>query len=407
MFAAAEMLEAAGHKVVPFSVRYERNRETAWSEHFAEPIAGEGEVYFRDHSRSLAALTRGFQRAFYAPDVYKCVTELVAAAKPDVALVQHYLRKLSPSLLVALKEAGVPIVVRLSDYAMVCPEAHMLRDGRVCRCCTTQGLLSSVRYRCVQGSFGVSAVVCASMWFAKWRKYFDLIDYFIAPSAILRDAMIQGGYEASRIVVLPTFVDAARFDPRAVRKRRIVYVGRLSPEKGVEVLLDAYQQLVRHESLSDVELLIAGEGERAYAGQLEAQARRISEQVRFVGSLDARGVQQLLSGALLSVAPSLWYENLPNAMLESLAAGTPVVASDLGSMADALRGTDAGYLFRPGDPDALAGRLAALLREPGTLKRMSRSARHLAETRYGPSAHLRGLLRVLSGAVESGDRTGS
>lgn len=398
MFAVSEMLERAGHKVVPFSVRYSRNRETPWSEYFAEPIAGDDEVYFGDHPRSLRAFTRGLQRAFYAPDVHAAVSTLVAAARPDVALVQHYLRKLSPSLLVALKEAGVPVVVRLSDFGMVCPEAHMLRDGRPCRSCVTHGLLSSVRYRCVQGSLGVSGVACASMWFAKWRKYFDLIDYFIAPSAILRKEMIEGGYDGSRIVVLPTFVDAARFDPYGVRRRRIVYVGRLSPEKGVHILLGAYERVLRHEGLSDVELLIAGEGERAYAGQLVAQAQRVSQHVKFVGTLDAEAVRRLLSGALLSVVPSLWYENLPNAMLESLAAGTPVAASNLGSMAEMLQGSDAGFLFRPGDPGELADGLASVLSQADTLKRMSRSARILAESRYSPQAHLSGLLRVLRGA---------
>jgi glycosyltransferase involved in cell wall biosynthesis len=113
-------------------------------------------------------------------------------------------------------------------------------------------------------------------------------------------------------------------------------------------------------------------------------------------------VRRLLSGAQLSVVPSLWYENLPNALLESLAAGTPVAASDLGSMAEVLRGTDAGFLFRPGDPGDLAKGLVSLLLRPDTLTRMSMSAVALAESRYSPERHLRGLLRVLETARETG-----
>lgn len=406
MFAAAEMLESAGHEVVPFSARYDRNRETPWSEYFVSPVAGDDEVYFREHARSLRNLTRGLQRAFYAPDVRASLSELIRVADPDVAVVQQYLRKLSPAVLVALREAEVPIVVRLSDFAMVCPAATLLRDGRTCQRCLTNGLAWSVRYRCVQDSFGVSAVACASMWFAKWRKYFDLIDYYLAPSAVMREQMIAGGYDASRIVVLPTFVDSARTHIDDARARRIVYVGRLSPEKGLDVLLDAFDRVVRQDGSRDIELLLAGGGEDSYVAGLVARARRISPQVKFVGVLDADAVRRLLCGALISVVPSLCYENLPNAMLESLAAGTPVAASDLGSMTDVLRGTDAGFLFRPGDPGDLAESLVALLREPDTLKRMSRSARHLAETRYSPDAHLRGLLRVLNAAVERGDRIG-
>lgn len=405
MFAVTEMLERAGHEVVPFSVRYSRNLETSWNEYFVEPIAGDDEVYFRDHSWSLRAVNRALQRAFYAPDVSRSLSKLVTVAKPDVALVQHYLRKLSPSILVGLKHAGVPIVVRLSDFGMVCPEAFMLRERQVCRRCITHGLLSSVRYRCVQGSLSVSAVTCASMWFAKWRRYFDLIDYFIAPSAVMREQMIEGGYDGARIVVLPTFVEAPQLDRGGTRGRRIVYVGRLSPEKGIEVLLDAYQRMLPREGLGDVELLVAGEGVAAYTAELVARGRQISPQVKFLGMLDAEAVGGLLSGALLSVVPSLWYENTPNAILESLAAGTPVAASDLGSMGDMLRGTDAGFLFRPGDSGDLADVLECALLQPDTLARMSRSARAVAASQYSPEAHLGGLLRVFERAINRPDRT--
>ena len=402
MFGVTAMLERAGHTVVPFSVRYAENRPTPWSEYFAEPISGDGAVYFKDHSRSLGALHRGLQRAFYAPDVHAAVRRIVDVAEPDVALVQHYLRKLSPAVLVALKDSGVPIVVRLSDFGMVCPANTLLRRGRVCRLCVTGSLVHGVRYRCVQGSLGVSAVACAALWFARWRRYFDLVDYFVTPTALLREQMIDGGYDGSRIIVLPTFVDASRFDADRVRERRIAYVGRLSPEKGIETLLDAYRQLVARQEFADIELVIAGAGDEAYAERLRAKSHAGASAVRFVGMLDDDEVQNLLNGSLLSVVPSLCYDNLPNSILESFAAGTPVIASDLGSLTEVLRGTDAGVLFRPGDSGALADALASTLRQSAILAHMSGSAISLAESRYSPEMHLDGLLRVLRGATSGG-----
>lgn len=403
MFGVSDMLQRTGHEVVPFSVRYRENLPSPWSKYFADPIAGEDAVYFRQHPRSLGALVRGLQRTFYAPDVFSDVSRLVAVAKPDVALVQHYLRKLSPSVLVALKDAGVPIVVRLSDFGMVCPAATLLREGSVCRLCVRGNMLASVRYRCVQGSLGVSAVACAALWFARWRRYFDCVDYFVAPSATLRAEMIDGGYDGSRIVVVPTFVDASQFDHGRARERRIVYVGRLSPEKGIDTLLDAFGRLAAREQFADLELVVAGSGDEAYAGQLRAKAAVITSRVRFVGMLDHAGVRDLLSSALLSVVPSLCYENLPNSLLESLAAATPVAASDLGSMAEVLRDTDAGLLVAPDDSRALADAMASVLRQPDTLAHMSRSAVELAERRYSPEVHLEGLLRVLGAAMSSGE----
>jgi glycosyltransferase involved in cell wall biosynthesis len=407
MFGVTELLERAGHEVVPFSVRYSENRATPWAKYFAEPIAGEDEVYFRDHGRSPRSIVRSLQRAFYAPDVYARVSELVRVVKPDVALVLHFQRKLSPSVLVALRDAGVPIVVRLSDFGMVCPAANLLRDGQVCRLCITHGLRNCVRYCCVQDSLGVSAVAAASLWFARRRGYFSLAGRFIAPSATLREQMIAGGYDASRIVVVPTFVDAARFAPDRVRERRIAFVGRLSPVKGIEVLLEAFEGLQGREDMADLELVVAGSGEPAYAARLRERARAISPRIRFVGTLDDAGVRDLLSSAMMSVVASLCYDNLPNAILESLAAGTPVAASDLGSMAEVLRGTDAGFLFPPGDPRALADGLARALSRPDTLARMSRSAVELARGRYSPESHLADLLGVLQGSISRGRGRGA
>ena len=394
MFALADLLEQAGHQVVPFSVGYALNRQTPWSPYFAAPIAGDDEVYFRNHTWSPRSVARGLQRAFYAPDVYENLRRLVDVAAPDVAFVQHYLRKLSPSVLVALKDAGVPIVVRLSDYGMVCPEAHLLRRGRVCRLCIERGLWSSITHRCVQDSYLVSAVACASLAFAKWRRYFDLVDYFVSPSATLRDEMVLAGYDPCRIVVLPTFV-AADAQPLATRSRSIVYVGRISPEKGIDVLVDAYERMTRHPDLADIELIVAGEGGTAYSQRVVDRAQRTSPGIRFLGGIDGHAVRKLLASALISVVPSLSLENLPNALLESLAVGTPVIASDLGSMHEVLWNTGAGVLFPPGDSEKLAEHLTAALRSPDKLAEMGASARLLAKTRYEPQLHLKGLTDLL------------
>ena len=405
MFAVTDMLEGAGHEVVPFSIRYAQNRYTPWSRYFVDPIAGDNQVYFRDHSKSPRTLVKALERAFYARDVERHATALANAVRPDVALVQHYLRKLSPSLLVAMRRTGVPIVVRLSDFGMVCPSFHLLRDAAVCRLCIDHGLRCSIVHRCVQDSFAASVVACASLTFARWRRYFDLVDCFIAPSEIMRGEMIAGGVTPDRIVVLPTFVDTLAYDVRRPRERRIAYAGRLAPEKGAHVLVQAHAKVVATPGLEDVELVLAGNAPRDYAERLRALAgRRLGQTVKFAGELDQSAVRDLLVTSMVSVAPSLWYENLPNAILESFAAGTPVVASDLGSMREAVHGTEAGVLVPPGDADALAGALIKVLQDQPLLAQMRSGARHLAESRYSPGHHLAGLLAVLDKA--RGMRTG-
>ena len=396
MFGVTKLLEDRGHEVVPFSVAYRANESSPWSPYFARPIAGADEVAFRQQRRTPQALWRSAERAVYSTDVYRSLRRLVADARPDVALVLHYLRKLSPAVLPALYDAEVPIVARLSDFGMLCPQSHMLRNDRPCESCVRDGLWQSVHYRCVQNSYAASAIGAAALSLTRRRGLFDLVETFIAPSETMRQKMIEAGYTHQRLVHLPTFVEARQGLPFESRKAQVCYVGRLERTKGVHVLVQAMALLGGRIGPEKVQLVIAGDGDPAYRDQLQRHvAERGIRGVTFVGALDSDGVLSLLGSSLVSVVPSLWYENLPNAMLESFACGTPVVASDLGSMRETLAGVDAGLLFAPGDASALAATLLTLLGDAERTSRMGERARRLALERYAPAAHTDSLLDVL------------
>jgi glycosyltransferase involved in cell wall biosynthesis len=355
LFGVKDLLEARGHEVIPFSVRYGANEPTPWAKYFVEPIAGDDEIRFRQHSWTPRSVRRALERAFYSREVYDALSAELREGKPDVAYVLHYMRKLSPAVLQALHDHGVPIAVRFSDFAMVCPQAHLIRDDQICELCVGGSVWPSVRYGCVQGSRGASAVNALAMRYARRKGFFDLVDAFVAPSAIMREKMIEGGLPAAKLHLLPTFVRQRTMRPFAERRRRISFAGRVERLKGVHVLLAAFDELQRRGIASDVELVIAGDLDTPCGRDLRARLhRRPIRGVTLAGQLDGAGVVELLQSSLLSVVPSLWYENSPNSLLESLACGTPVVAADLGSMRDALFDTGAGLLTRPGDHVALA-----------------------------------------------------
>lgn len=135
MFNIQRELEHRDHMVMPFSIRYAKNEPSPFEAFFVPPLGGEDEVYFDEHHRSLPTITRSLGRLVYSRTVERAVSTMVWETRPDVAYVLCYLRKLSPSLLVGLARRGVPIVVRISDYGMVCPEQHCLRDGHPCTEC--------------------------------------------------------------------------------------------------------------------------------------------------------------------------------------------------------------------------------------------------------------------------------
>ena len=170
----------------------------------------------------------------------------------------------------------------------------------------------------------------------------------------------------------------------------------MEPIKGTDVLVEAFAALAGEPHRQDVELVLVGDDSTPHAPQLKDRVRdRRLANVVFSGALDEAGVVQMLSSSLLSVVPSVCHENLPNALLESLDCGTPVVGSNVRAIAEALARSEAGALFELGDSADLARVLALLLRDRPRLDTMSLNARQLATTRYSPSRHLDALVGVL------------
>ncbi|WP_162527217.1 glycosyltransferase family 4 protein [Sphingomonas solaris] len=394
LFNIKSMLEGRGHTVMPFSVRYGQNEPSEYARYFVSPLAGEDEVFFDQHRKTPATVAKTLSRLFYSREVEQAVTRMAEETRPDVAYVLYYLRKMSPSLLVGLKKQGLPIVARISDYGMFCGEHHMLRDGRPCTLCLDEGLQNEVRHACVKGSRAISALDVAATTFHRAKGYFDLIDRFVTTNPFMSEMMIRGGIDPARIVCIPTFTDMARFHPDAdgpASPPYMLYVGRLDEPKGVHVLIEAMAMLRDRFGGDLPELRIAGEGHtRTYVDGLHAQAARLGLEgrVRFLGGVAGDDIPLLFRGALFSLMPALWYENLPNSVVESLSSGCPVVASDIGSLAVTITDGVDGLHHRPGDAAHLAAQAARLIADPALRRRLAAGARETAERNHSPDRHV-------------------
>jgi glycosyltransferase involved in cell wall biosynthesis len=405
MFNVTDALKLRTHEVIPFSVHYKRNQMTSYSDYFVEPLGERDEVYFREQKLTPKTIWRTLERLFYATDVEKAVTHLVQDTHPQIAYILHYLRKLSPSLLVGLKRAGLPIVVRLSDYAMLCPQAHFLRENTPCELCLNGNLLPSIKYRCVQNNLAASTLNGLATWYHRKRHYFDTIDVFVTPTRFMYQKMITAGYPAQRLCYIPTFVNSIKFHPTIEysKENYIVYAGRLENVKGVHVLIDALALLKANHFNFDFEVKIAGTGDEQYMLLLKEQIQRygLEHNIQFLGEVKTENLVSVLNKALLTVVPSLGYENLPNAILESYACGTPVLASNIGSLVECIDDGLTGTLFQAGDARHLAERLVFCLADQNKLREMGRNARDVAETTYSQELHIERLEVLFNGLIAS------
>ncbi len=399
LFNLQAQLEQCKHGVIPFSIDYAKNRHSHYSKYFVSPIGDRKQVYYDQQDKSSTTLMKTISRLFYSNEVEKAVGHLVERTSPDIAYVLHYLRKLSPSLLVGLKKKGVPVIVRLSDYMMLCPQAHFLRDDAPCTLCMPNKLLPSLRHKCVKGSSAASLLNLLATWYHRRKHFFDLIDTFVCTNQFMYNMMVEAGYSEKRLACIPTFTNLDYFQPDQSGRKSdyFVYVGRVTPIKGVHVLLEAMGKLPKNK-LQSTKLKIAGPVDREYLDQCKkiVSTLGLGQYVEFLGEVSTDVLPLLLNKALFSIVPSIWFENLPNSILESYSCGTPVLASNIGSLKDCINVGETGFLFEPGNAKDLAEKMEHCLSHPALLTNMGIASRQEAEMKYSPKSHIELLLRLFA-----------
>lgn len=410
LFNVERILERAGHKTAVFSIAYQQNRPSPWASYFTSPIGDPDEVFFDQHRQHPATYAKTMARLFYSMEVERDLTRLTNAFKPDVAYLMLFLRKLSPSVITALHKAGVPIVARVSDYGFLCAEHHFLRQGRTCTKCLHGRLLPGVIHGCVHGSRLVSAMDAAATWMHRRRGYFDMIDRFVTTNPFLTEMMIEGGFAPGRLACIPTFADEAVFRTGMGNGRQhLLYAGRLDPSKGLETLIDAMAILKSRIGSRLPPLRIVGSpqyDDYRISLQRRAQKKGVSDRIHFDGPLPADYIPQLLGDAAASIIPSLWFENLPNSYLESICAGVPVIASNLGSLSSAINHEKDGLLFKAGDPLSLARQIQRVLEDPALEQRLRLAGPAMARRKYSASRHLELLIGLFDSLVAAKATTG-
>lgn len=280
-------------------------------------------------------------------DAYAQLRDICRGFKPDIAHFHNTFPLISPAGYQAARDAGAAVVQTLHNYRLLCAGATFYRNDRVCEDCLAKRIKwPAAMHKCYRGNRGASAVTAAMLtWHHVRGTYRKGVDRYIALSDFARAKFIEGGLPADKIVVKPNFVDP---DPGAGDGSGgyALFVGRLTVEKGIQTLLDAWAM-----ARNPIPLKIVGDG--PLRGHVEAEANRIPG-VEYLGRKAQAEVAELMGGARALIFPSVWYEGMPRTIIESFAKGTPVVASDLGTMSSMIVDGINGVVFTPGDAQALA-----------------------------------------------------
>lgn len=345
-----------------------------------------------DSINEMGGLTLAM-RTIWNRDNARKLTDLLERERPAVVHFHNTFPLISPSAYYAARRSGAAVVQGIANYRLICPGSLLLRDGRVCEDCVGKRLAwPGVKHACYRNNRRATGVIAAMLashrLIGTWSR---AVDVYIALTRFMRAKLIEGGLPEAKILVKGNFV---RPDPGigSGAGGNCIFVGRLSPEKGITTLLKAWDLL--GESAPPLQIL--GDGPEADAVRKAAAA---NPRLQWLGRKPMAEVLEAMGNAATLVFPSEWYEGQPKVILESFAKGTPVIASRRGSMQELIEDGMNGMLFEPANPDDLAAKVKQLTGDSAQCAILRDGARKTYEQKYTPETNYSELMNVYAHAI--------
>lgn len=340
------------------------------------------------HIKGLFSKIKTGLSSFYNRTSARALAEKIDSFRPDIIHVHNLFFTASPSILYKAKAMGIPVVMTIHNYRLICANAMLLRNGKVCELCVPHTFpLSGIKYKCYRSSAIESALVTGITSVHKMLStWHDKVNHYIVPSHFLKEKLQHSSLKLkeSEASVIPNLSEDLAFEP-GDRSDYFLFAGRLSYEKGIDILLDCFA------NNRDLTLVIAGDGPEK--SNLLNRIRDIPT-IRYMGLRTKAEVIALMKRCRALIFPSRWYEGLPLTIIEALSTGTPVIAARLGAMPEMIRDGYNGFLFPAGNSVALAGQIRHFNAVAQGSPELYLNARQAYQERYHPEIHYRSIMSL-------------
>lgn len=334
------------------------------------------------------------RQAIWSHRTYRTLLRLLKDKRPDVAHFHNTFLLISPSAYYACRKAKVPVVQTLHNYRLICPAAIFFRAENICEDCLDKTPpWKGIVYACYRNARLQTAAVVAMLTIHRWlRTWQNQVDQYIALTKFEQKKLIAGGIPPEKIIVKPNFICGSPELPQE-EKEYILFVGRLSLEKGIRTLVRAWHFLQK------IPLKIIGDG--PLKEELEGLVKIMNIQnVEFLGHRSHDEVMQFMKKAYCLVLPSEWYECFSMTIIEAFSCGIPVVASRLGAMCEIIEEGRTGLFFQPKDINELIAKVEWAWEHPDKIKEMGREARLEFEAKYTADTNYKLLIDIYNKVIE-------
>lgn len=393
MFELAEILKEKGHTVIPFSMQSPNNFQTPYEKYFVSHL----NFHSKSKKEAIRIGIRSLGRIFYSLEAKKKLERLIAETRPDIAHLHMIDHQISPSILPVFRTFKIPVVQTVHTYKLVCPTYRLyhMGKGKICEKCLHGGYWKALLEKCHKNSFFATLLVVLEMYFHKLLQIYEReVDRFLVPSRFMGQKLVEGNIPEQKVQHVFYTIRVDQYPFQLNGEPYFVYYGRLSEEKGLMTLLRAVEEGI------PIPLRIVGDGPQKAKLEEYVREREIPN-VHFDGNLHGEALLQKVSWARFVVVPSEWYENSPLVIYEAFSMGKPVIGSHIGGIPELITHGKDGFLFPPGDVQALRQWIFHLSSHPEILPRMGKYAREKAEREFSPQSHYAKLIEIYTELLDS------
>ena len=380
-FGLGEMLKRAGHEVIYFSMKDEKNVPCEQEKYFVE------NVDFNAPMGKLA-LVKASLKMLYSFEAKKKFDKLLTDEKPDIIHLNIFQSQLTGSIVDAAKKHNIPIVYTAHDLKSVCPNYQMMNKGEICEKCITGNYTNCFKSGCMKNSKLKSLLATMEAYVYKLKKTYNKIDLVITPSAFYKKKINEAGVMKCSVVHMANFLPEGTEYSLSEPGDYILYFGRLSHEKGTMTLLKAYEKANVNNPLYYV-------GTGPVKDQLEeyVKVHNLSDKVKLLGFKSGEELKKLVRDSLCVVLPSEWYENGPYTIMEAMAVSKPVIVTSLGGLPEMVDNGENGYVVSPFNTEELSTALTAICKlDANQLKLMGEKSMQKAKNSFDSKKYIEELV---------------
>ncbi len=381
-FELGELLKQHGHEVAYFSMEDEKKIKTGDKEYFVPK-------FDLNNSSKLKALD-----VIYNKENEKIMEKALDEFKPDVVHLNNFQRQLSASIIKPIKKRNIPIVFTAHDVQAICPAITMMdNDKNPCELCMKGKYINCIKKSCNKGSKLKSALGAIEGYYYRNHKiYTDKIDYIITPSEFYRTKFIEDGISPNKIQAIHNSIEMNDYNVKTQDDGYALYFGRLSKEKGILNLINAFAKCNKGN------LYIAGEGPEKENIEKIIKENNLEDRVKLLGFLNKEQMTDATRKCKFVVVPSIWYENCPYSVLETLAIGKPIIGSNMGGIPELVIDNENGFIYNT--VDELTEKMNTLFENKELVNQFSKKSKELAKQNYDREVYYNKLKQIYDKVIK-------